>query len=265
VVHLDAARLPAEPEQNPQPPAECGSAEPDPAIASPAGPPAARIAGGPGLPDATVHRLLCSGRIRTVITTHHPSDATDAGGEQRRYRWRKGVLDVGANRRLVSDKTFRALLVRDNGACTVPGCGSTHGLEAHHVRYWYWGGKTVMANLVLLCRAHHHAVHADELSIQPLGNQRFRYCRGDGSELPQHVEAGDFASGPPLEDEFDSVEPGAATTRWDGSRLDRHFAVAVLADRVDRAGRRREAGRPSLRAIPFEEWLAPSTQEPLTA
>jgi hypothetical protein len=147
----------------------------------------------------------------------------------------------------------------------VPGCGSTHGLEAHHVRYWYWGGKTVMANLVLLCRAHHHAVHADELSIQPLGNQRFRYCRGDGSELPQHVEAGDFASGPPLEDEFDSVEPGAATTRWDGSRLDRHFAVAVLADRVDRAGRRREAGRPSLRAIPFEEWLAPSTQEPLTA
>ncbi len=76
-----------------------------------------------------------------------------------RYRWRSGVLDVGASRRLVSDKQFRALMIRDHGCCTVPGCRSSIGLEAHHVQFWMWGGKTITANLILLCRAHHHAVH----------------------------------------------------------------------------------------------------------
>ncbi|HEX2374877.1 MAG TPA: HNH endonuclease signature motif containing protein [Actinomycetota bacterium] len=31
--------------------------------------------------------------------------------------------------------------------------------EAHHVRHWLHGGPTDLANLVLLCRAHHRAVH----------------------------------------------------------------------------------------------------------
>jgi HNH endonuclease len=49
--------------------------------------------------------------------------------------------------------------VRDGG-CVFPGC--TRPLawcEAHHLRHWLHGGPTDLANLALLCRAHHRAVH----------------------------------------------------------------------------------------------------------
>jgi hypothetical protein len=37
--------------------------------------------------------------------------------------------------------------------------------EAHHVRHWIDGGGTDLANLVLLCRAHHHAHHDGEFRV----------------------------------------------------------------------------------------------------
>jgi hypothetical protein len=198
--------------------------------------PYARIEKGPGLPDATVKRLLCSGRIRAIVTTADAGDDARRGSGGRRYRWRSGVLDVGANRRLVSDKQFRALLERDGGRCTVPGCASRIALEAHHVRHWIYGGKTVMDNLVLLCRAHHHALHESyEFRIVALGRGRFRFVRADGRELPGDVDRAEFAaSQPPIGDAHRDVAPDAATTRWDGTRLDHHFAVAGLAQRLRR-------------------------------
>jgi hypothetical protein len=38
-------------------------------------------------------------------------------------------------------------------------------LEAYHVRHWIDGGGTDLANLVLLCRAHHHAHHDGEFRV----------------------------------------------------------------------------------------------------
>jgi hypothetical protein len=237
VVRLDAEKLPAEDAgetkavetaaDEPQPEVEARSAErgrPEPC---------ARIANGPGLPDATVRRLLCSGRIRAIVTTDD-ADA-DAEGDGKRYRWRSGVLDVGANRRLVSDKQFRALIERDGAWCSVPGCGSAAGLEAHHVRHWIYGGKTVMANLVLLCRAHHHALHEHEFRIVALGRGQFRYLRADGRELPAALPRAQFiANEPAIDVAHNDVAPDAATTRWDGKRFDRHYAVATLAQRLVR-------------------------------
>jgi hypothetical protein len=201
VVHVDAADLPAEPEPDPRVQVEGGSAEP----VQPVG----RIAGGPGLPDATVARLLCTGRIRAIVTTEHPEDEpTDGSEAEPRYRWRTGVLDVGANRRLASDKQFRALLVRDGGSCALPGCGSAIGLEAHHVRHRYRGGKTIMTNLILLCRAHHHAVHDNVFKIIPIGNQRFRFALPDGREIPKHVNPAEHADPSWIEQEHAHVAPG---------------------------------------------------------
>ncbi|MFN2562121.1 MAG: HNH endonuclease signature motif containing protein [Jatrophihabitans sp.] len=232
VINVDADQLrPDETERassttsggEPQAQIESGSREP---LDRPAG----RIAGGPGLPDATVKRLLCSGRIRVVVTTDDSDDDEPAGAAVQRYRWRAGVLDVGANRRLVSDKQFRALMIRDFGCCTVPGCPSTIGLEAHHVQFWAWGGKTIMANLILLCRAHHHAGYDGAFRIVAVGDGRFRFHRPDGRELPVHSEPDKLSATPGrIEDEHDHVEPTAAITRWDGSHLDRHYAVATLA------------------------------------
>ena len=107
----------------------------------------ARLADGPGLPRAVVERLLCAGRFRTEL-----------------FRSDGSMFDLGRSQRVVSRRLFRALLHRDGG-CSHPGCGSREGLEAHHVRHWLWGGRTDLANLVLLCRYHHHSHHRDEFGI----------------------------------------------------------------------------------------------------
>jgi hypothetical protein len=265
MVHVDADRLPVTNDAEPAP-AEESSADPQPEVEGrsaepiPGTRPAAQVANGPGLPDATVARLLCTGRIRVVVTSDHPD-----GAGRERYRWRNGVLDVGANRRLVSDKQFRALLIREDGCCSVPGCGSQTGLEAHHVRHWYWGGKTIMANLVLLCRAHHHAVHDDVFRIVSAGHQRFRYLLPDGREIPKHIDPSEHADPTWIEDEHAAIAPTAATTRWDGTRLDREYAVAALAQDLRSVHRWRERDKriTAARKPAFDPWERPprSTQQ----
>jgi Domain of unknown function (DUF222)/HNH endonuclease len=68
-------------------------------------------------------------------------------------------LEVGRASRVVSPAQRAALVVRDGG-CVFPGCQRPPGwCEAHHLRHWLHGGPTDLGNLVLLCRAHHRAVH----------------------------------------------------------------------------------------------------------
>jgi hypothetical protein len=68
-----------------------------------------------------------------------------------------GPLDVGRDQRLVTVSQRRALEARDGG-CVI--CGIPPGwCDAHHIVPWAVGGPTDLANLVLLCPAHHTAVH----------------------------------------------------------------------------------------------------------
>jgi len=64
---------------------------------------------------------------------------------------------VGRKTRVIPPAIRRALWARDGG-CRFPGCGSRHA-EGHHIVHWALGGKTSLDNLVLLCHAHHKAVH----------------------------------------------------------------------------------------------------------
>jgi hypothetical protein len=68
-------------------------------------------------------------------------------------------LEVGRTSRVVTPGQRAALAVRDGG-CGFPGCDRPLAwCEAHHLRHWLHGGPTDLANLALLCRAHHRAVH----------------------------------------------------------------------------------------------------------
>jgi hypothetical protein len=68
-------------------------------------------------------------------------------------------LEVGRASRVVQGAQRTALAVRDGG-CVFPGCVRPLAwCEAHHLRHWLDGGPTDLANLALLCRAHHRAVH----------------------------------------------------------------------------------------------------------
>ena len=217
-VEVDAAALLATTEIETRTDPETSSREPArPSHTTHVTRPAGRIADGPGLPLRVLDRLLCSGRLRTVVLDPD-----------------RQPLDVGWNNRLVSTRQWVALLVRDGG-CRHPGCGSRIGLEAHHVKHWRRGGLTIMANPVLLCRRHHHAHHDGEFLIEPVARGRFRFVLPDGRQLPAHVDpAAMRATDAPVEGEYGDVSEAAATTRWDGSRLALDYAVAGLAQNLDR-------------------------------
>jgi hypothetical protein len=125
---------------------------------------------GPLEPEAC-RRLSCDGAVTRVLVTRRPS-----GEEELAARLRAAVallppvlggaptqpLEVGRTSRVVQAAQRAALAVRDNG-CVFPDC--TRPLawcKAHHLRHWLHGGPTDLANLAnlaLVCRAHHRAVH----------------------------------------------------------------------------------------------------------
>jgi Domain of unknown function (DUF222)/HNH endonuclease len=141
---------------------------------------------GPLEPEAC-RRLACDGALTRVLvtrhaTSHHPahrpseqerSATPGLGAERLRERLRAAVaklppalggaptqpLEVGRASRVVPTAQRTALAVRDGG-CVFPGCTRPPAwCEAHHLRHWLHGGPTDLANLALLCRAHHRAVH----------------------------------------------------------------------------------------------------------
>lgn len=72
---------------------------------------------------------------------------------------RSEPLDVGRKTPVVPPAVRRAMVLRD-GRCRFPGCDRPPAwCDAHHVTHWADGGSTSLSNLILLCRAHHRAVH----------------------------------------------------------------------------------------------------------
>ena len=84
-------------------------------------------------------------------------------------------VDSGRNRRVPGPRLRRALDARDGG-CTHPGCDRPpRHCDAHHVVPWERGGRTVLSNLVLLCRRHHRVAHRRcwKLTLRPDGWTRW--------------------------------------------------------------------------------------------
>jgi len=147
------------------------------------------------LPAETVRRLACDATLTRVLVAHHGQDtdhlhqhhqARDdhAGDLPARLRTAMALLpptlggaptqplEVGRATRVVSPAQRAALAVRDGG-CRFPGCDRPPAwCEAHHRRHWLHGGATDLGNLVLLCRAHHRAVHEGGQRLHPPHRQQ---------------------------------------------------------------------------------------------
>jgi len=68
-------------------------------------------------------------------------------------------IDYGRSTRTVTRAQWTALCVRDR-RCVVKGCRRRPSqCQAHHVIWWRNGGTSDLDNYVLLCHAHHHALH----------------------------------------------------------------------------------------------------------
>ena len=155
------------------------------------------IRGMGGIEPETARRHLCTGTVLGAVV--------DAHGD---------VLALGRTRRLVSKAQRRALMVRDQ-TCQFPGCVSGRHLQAHHVISWASGGRTDLANLILLCRFHHTCVHEGGVVI----------TRNQGSSF-QGAAVGDG--------------PAWVFIRPDGERVDRPgwpmLSAVELSSRLARFG-----------------------------
>jgi hypothetical protein len=96
------------------------------------------------LSRTTLERLSCDCEVNRIIT--------DGDGL---------IIDVGRTTRNIPAPLWRALVARDRH-CTEPGCKVPPAFcEGHHIWYWENGGPTNLANLKLLCWAHHRKHHLE--------------------------------------------------------------------------------------------------------
>jgi len=104
---------------------------------------------GEAVSGATVDRMICSTGIVPI--------SVDENGSP---------LDVGREHRLFQPKQRLALSIRDGG-CRYPGCDRPPSYtEAHHIDHWSaHGGRTDLADGILLCRHHHMLVHNNHWQI----------------------------------------------------------------------------------------------------
>jgi hypothetical protein len=111
----------------------------------------AELVGGPirePITAAAARRIACDAGIIPAVL--------GAGSE---------ILDYGTLRRTASPGQRRALALRDGG-CTAPGCDRPPSWsEAHHLVPWAASPRTDLANLALVCDAHHDLLHHDNWSI----------------------------------------------------------------------------------------------------
>ncbi|MBP9088734.1 MAG: DUF222 domain-containing protein [Kofleriaceae bacterium] len=77
-------------------------------------------------------------------------------------------LSVGRKTRTIPAAIKRALLLRDR-TCRFPGCTHSRYVDGHHIEHWANGGETALANLMLLCSAHHTLLHEGGCRVEVNG------------------------------------------------------------------------------------------------
>jgi hypothetical protein len=120
------------------------------------------LEGGGLIHPETARRLLCNGRVQTVVE--------DAAGE---------AVAIGRLSREPSASMMRQLRHRDR-ECVFPACGSRRFVQAHHMVWWRLGGHTDLDNLALVCSFHHKLVHEHGWSLRRGRGGALRWFRPDG-------------------------------------------------------------------------------------
>jgi hypothetical protein len=89
----------------------------------------------------------------------------DSGSVPIRFDQHGQTLDVGREERTFTPRQRIALAARDGG-CRTPNCPCPPSwAEAHHINPWSEGGKTDIADGILLCRFHHMMIHNNDWRI----------------------------------------------------------------------------------------------------
>lgn len=126
------------------------------------------LTAGLGAAQLSTGETISAGEARRLACNHGILPAVLGG--------RSEVLDLGRSRRLFSAGQRKAMEIRDR-ACRTAGCVVPAAwCEAHHARQpWSRGGRTDLADGLLLCSYHHHRAHDPGYDLRrlPTGDVRF--------------------------------------------------------------------------------------------
>lgn len=115
---------------------------------------------GDDISASEARRLACTARILPAVL----------GGKGE-------VLDLGRTRRLFTAAQRKAMRLRDK-RCRADGCSiPATWAEAHHLRPWSEGGKSDLADGILLCSWHHHRIHDRRFDHDRLASGDIRFHR----------------------------------------------------------------------------------------
>ena len=137
-------------------------------------------------------------------------------------------LDLGRTQRTVSARLRELLGTLDGERCRFPGCTRHADLHAHHVVFWRDGGRTDLANLVLVCPRHHTLLHAQGFQLVLHPDRSLDVTTADGVRVLHHPAQpwGDPAALAEGRGRYVSAETLPPRPRT--HRLDLGYAVAVL-------------------------------------
>jgi hypothetical protein len=76
---------------------------------------------------------------------------------------------------------------RDRGCCVVPGCRHHRFVDLHHIAPRAEGGAHDENNLVVLCSAHHRAVHRGQLIVHGRVATGVSFRHADGTSYGEQV------------------------------------------------------------------------------
>jgi hypothetical protein len=74
----------------------------------------------------------------------------------------------------------RKVMRRDHGRCVVPGCRHATFIDVHHIETRADGGGHCEDNLIVVCSAHHRALHRGQLHVSGRAGNALVFRRSDG-------------------------------------------------------------------------------------
>ena len=163
-----------------------------------------------GSVDDLVHAQTHVGEVNDVVHAESPAIGTDeltqTGDQTGRGANERGMVNtfVGTTEKIALVEAPRAaasrvrlkrpratqdtppairreVFWRDRGRCVVPGCRNATYLDLHHLDLRSEGGGNDPDNLVVLCGAHHGALHRGRLRIDGKVSSGLRVSHADGT------------------------------------------------------------------------------------
>ena len=134
------------------------------------------------------------GRVAGETAAERVAPANQNAGSQPESDETRAMAHVGhavsastRARQSIPPALRRAVLLRDQQRCRVPGCRHASYLDLHHIQLRSEGGRHDAENILSVCSSHHRAVHRGELVVAGTASAAL-FHHADGAEYGHRTE-----------------------------------------------------------------------------